>query len=250
MLEPAAIARAALALVRAAGAPPSPLAGKTVLVTAGPTREAIDPVRFVSNHSSGKMGYAVAEAAAEAGARVVLVSGPVALEAPPGVERHTVESAEEMFAETHRQVAAADVFIGAAAISDYRPAAARTQKIKKTEAELHIDLVRCPDTLSSVASLERGPFTVGFAAETERLREYALDKLQRKKLDMIVANQVGQGRGFNCEENAVEVYWAGGEQAIPLMDKADLARQLVALIGERYAASGAAAQASPAAEGG
>lgn len=236
MLEPREIAQATLRIVRGLGAPPSPLAGKTVLVTAGPTREAIDPVRFVSNHSSGRMGYALAEAVAEAGARVILVSGPVALPAPAGVDRYTVESAQEMFAETHRHIDDADVFIGAAAVSDYRPAAAREHKIKKTEAELHIDLVRCPDTLSSVAALQDGPFTVGFAAETERLREHALDKLNRKNLDMIVANQVGAGRGFNCEQNAVEVYWRGGERAIPLMDKSDLARELTRLIGERYAA--------------
>lgn len=240
MLQPEEIVRAVVAMRREplAGTEASPLAGKTVLITAGPTREAIDPVRFISNHSSGRMGYALAEAAADAGAKVILVSGPVSIAAPAGVERHAVESAEEMFAETHRHIDAADVFIGAAAVSDYRPTNAKTHKIKKSEAELHIDLVRSPDTLASVANLANGPFTVGFAAETQKLREYALAKLDRKKLDMIVANRVGPDCGFNCAQNAVEVYWRNGEKSIPLMDKAELARELIALIGERYAAAG------------
>lgn len=214
-----------------------PLSGRTVMVTAGPTREAIDPVRFISNRSSGRMGYALAQAAADAGANVVLVTGPVSLPPPPGVECIQVESAQDMFAEAHNRIDGVDVFIGAAAISDYRPESARLQKIKKSEGSLRIDLVKAPDTLASVAKLERRPFTVGFAAETERLREHALAKLSGKNLDLIVANEVGKGRGFDCDDNAVEVLWQGGERSFPMMDKADLARALIELIAERYRAT-------------
>src|SRR5690606_29217 len=178
-------------------------------------------------HSSGKMGYALAEAAAAAGARVILISGPVSLPPPVDVERVCVETAEQMFAETHSRIDGIDIFIGAAAVSDYRPANARDQKIKKNSAERRLDLVKPPDTLASVARLENGPFTVGFAAETERLREHALAKLERKKLDLIVANQVGGGRGFNADENAVEVYWKTGERSFPTMSKAELASERV-----------------------
>ncbi|HEX7062908.1 MAG TPA: bifunctional phosphopantothenoylcysteine decarboxylase/phosphopantothenate--cysteine ligase CoaBC [Woeseiaceae bacterium] len=235
MLEPAEIARRALAAVpgQARGA----LAGRTVLVTAGPTREAIDPVRFISNRSSGKMGYALAEAARDAGARVILVSGPVALAPPYGIETVHAETADEMFAETHRHIDGVDVFIGAAAISDYRPGSVQEQKIKKSSGELRVEFMKTPDTLASVARLENGPFTVGFAAETERLREHALAKLEGKQLDMIVANQVGRGQGFDCEQNAAEVYWAGGGRSFPLASKQALAAALVALIAERYAAA-------------
>jgi phosphopantothenoylcysteine decarboxylase/phosphopantothenate--cysteine ligase len=139
-----------------------------------------------------------------------------------------------MFAETHKRVDGVDIFIGAAAVSDYRPANTREQKIKKNDAEMHLDLVKAPDTLASVARLENGPFTVGFAAETERLREHALAKLGGKNLDLIVANQVGGGRGFNADENAVEVYWTTGERSYPTMGKAELARELVKLIAARF----------------
>jgi phosphopantothenoylcysteine decarboxylase/phosphopantothenate--cysteine ligase len=212
----------------------SAFSGKTVMITAGPTREAIDPVRFISNRSSGRMGYAMASAVADAGAKVVLISGPVSIDAPVNVELVKVESAEQMFAETHKRIDGVDVFIAAAAISDYRPAAVEPQKIKKKNAGLRLDLVKAPDTLAAVAKLENAPFTVGFAAETERLREYALAKLEAKNIDLIVANQVGQGRGFDCEQNAAEVYWKGGERSFALMDKDDLARELVALIAERF----------------
>jgi phosphopantothenoylcysteine decarboxylase/phosphopantothenate--cysteine ligase len=233
MLEPAEIARLALALLP--GRSEGPLAGRTVLVTAGPTREAIDPVRFISNRSSGKMGYALAEAFRDAGARVILVSGPVALPPPAGVETVYAETADQMFAETHRRIDGVDVFVGAAAISDYRPASVADQKIKKTKSDLRIDFVKTPDTLASVARLENGPFTVGFAAETEKLREHALAKLEGKDLDMIVANRVGEGQGFDSAENAAEVYWKGGERSFPLMDKDALAAELVALVAERLA---------------
>jgi phosphopantothenoylcysteine decarboxylase/phosphopantothenate--cysteine ligase len=236
MLEPEEIADAVLK--GSAGVArrkmPARLKGVTVMVTAGPTREAIDPVRFISNHSSGKMGYALAEAAAEAGARVILLSGPVSLSPPADVECVVIETAEQMFSETHSRIDGVDIFIGAAAVSDYRPANAREQKIKKNNAEMHLDLVKAPDTLASVAKLENGPFTVGFAAETERLREHALAKLRAKNLDLIVANQVGGGRGFNVDENAVEVYWKTGERSYPTMSKPDLARELVSLIASQF----------------
>jgi phosphopantothenoylcysteine decarboxylase/phosphopantothenate--cysteine ligase len=241
MLEPQEIADAVANVESVGGAQdPAPprlpqlLQGKTVMITAGPTREAIDPVRFISNHSSGKMGYALAQAAADAGARVILISGPVSLSPPANVECINIETAEQMFAETHNRIDGVDIFIGAAAVSDYRPANARRHKIKKNNAELHLDLVKAPDTLAAVAKLDRGPFTIGFAAETERLREHALAKLRGKGLDLIVANQVGGGRGFNVDENAVEVYWKTGERSFPTMKKADLARELVSLIAGQY----------------
>ena len=235
MLEPADIAAEILA--SAANPRAGRLQGRTVMITAGPTREAIDPVRFISNRSSGRMGYALAEAARAAGAKVLLVSGPVGLDAPRGVERVCVETAEQMFAEAQNRIDGVDIFIGAAAISDYRPASVAPQKIKKSSPELRLDLVKAPDTLAAVARLENGPFTVGFAAETERLREHALAKLEKKKLDLIVANLVGEGRGFDAAQNAVEVYWKGGEKSLPLMEKAALARELIGLVAERFEAA-------------
>jgi len=213
-----------------------PLQGKTVMVTAGPTREAIDPVRFISNRSSGKMGYAMAHAAAEAGAQVILLSGPVHLPAPQGVERIMIESAEELFAATHAHIDNVDIFIAVAAVSDYRPRTAESSKIKKTRAEMTVDLVKSPDILVSVAKLARGPFTVGFAAETDRIREYALAKLAAKQLDMIVANEVGAGIGFEQDENAAHVFWRNGDQAFPLVHKSALAQELIGLIAARYTA--------------
>ncbi len=232
MVEPAEIVAAVL------GAPTPkrrPLKGTTVVVTAGPTREAIDPVRFISNRSSGKMGYAMAQAARDAGARVILLSGPVNLPAPDRVQRIMVESAEELFAATHAHIDAADIFIATAAVADYRPARASASKIKKSTAELSIDMVRSPDVLSSVAKLKDGPFTVGFAAETERVREHALAKLKGKGLDMIIANKVGEGRAFDQDDNAVMVFWHGGERVFGLARKTELAKALVELIAERYA---------------
>jgi phosphopantothenoylcysteine decarboxylase/phosphopantothenate--cysteine ligase len=210
------------------------LAGKTVLVTAGPTREPIDPVRYLTNRSSGKMGYAIAAAAAEQGARVVLISGPVSIPAPAGAEVHHVQTAEEMYAASHDHVADADIFVAAAAVADYRPAARQEQKIKKSEETMSIELVRSPDILASVAGLEDAPFTVGFAAETENVREYALGKLEHKKLDMIVANQVGEDLGFDSDKNAVDIYWADGEQSFETAEKTELAREIVKLVAERY----------------
>ncbi len=210
------------------------LSGKTVMITAGPTREALDPVRFISNRSSGKMGYALAVAAHQAGAKVILISGPVSIDAPENVERINVESAGEMFAATHERIDGVDVFISAAAVADYRPAEVQVNKIKKTADEISIDLVKLPDILASVAKLERGPFTVGFAAETEKLRDYAREKLDKKNLHMIVANRVGKNLGFDSDDNAVEVFWQNGEQSFPVATKSALARDLVKLIAERY----------------
>jgi phosphopantothenoylcysteine decarboxylase/phosphopantothenate--cysteine ligase len=236
MLQPEAIA--AIVAGPAAGIAPvlAALRGKTIMVTAGPTVEAIDPVRFISNRSSGKMGYALARAAADAGAKVILVSGPVTLPPPADVELIHIESAEELYEAVHRHIAAVDIFIAAAAVSDYRPQAAQQNKIKKTRAELHLDLVRSPDILASVAELADGPFTVGFAAETEKLGEHALQKLGRKNLDMIVANKVGPGIGFASDDNAAEVFWRNGNKSFPLTSKTDLAQALLVLIAERYEA--------------
>ena len=213
------------------------LEGVEVLVTAGPTREALDPVRYLTNHSTGKMGYAVAGAAAEAGARVSLVSGPTALPAPPGVERIEVTSAEEMYAEVMARAAGCDVFIAAAAVADYRPACVAGQKIKKGDAPAALDLVRTPDIVAGVAAMDGGPFTVGFAAETESVQANAEDKLARKGLDMIAANRVGVAdRGFASDRNALSVLWRGGGRELALAPKPALARDLIALVAERYRA--------------
>ena len=214
------------------------LEGVEVLVTAGPTREALDPVRFLTNHSTGKMGYAVAAAAVEAGARVTLVSGPTALAVPLGIERVDVASAEEMHGEVMARAADCDVFVAAAAVADYRPARVAQQKIKKSDGPAALDLVRTPDIIAAVAALDDGPFTVGFAAETESVEAHARDKLERKGLDMIAANRVGlPDRGFASERNALSVLWRdGGCRELELAPKADLARSLVGLVAERYRA--------------
>jgi phosphopantothenoylcysteine decarboxylase/phosphopantothenate--cysteine ligase len=210
------------------------LAGLNVLVTAGPTREAIDPVRFISNRSSGRMGYAVARAAREAGAAVTLVTGPVSIELPERVRVVRVTSAEEMRAAVLQDVAGADILIAAAAVADYRPRVTAGRKIKKEVQALALELERAPDILSEVAALPRRPFTVGFAAETEKLRERAIGKLDAKRLDMIAANQVGGEFGFESEDNALEVFWQGGTASLPRAAKDRLARDLVRLIAERF----------------
>ncbi len=215
---------------------PHDLQGLTVLLTAGPTREALDPVRFISNRSTGRMGFAVAEAAAAAGARVVLVSGPVTLKTPAGVERIDVESAVEMREAVMERAHQADIFIATAAVADYRAANPAEQKIKKTRDALTLELVRNPDILAEVTALRSNrPFTVGFAAETHDVLRYAEDKRRRKNLDMIAANQVGvAGSGFESEQNELHVLWEGGERVLPLADKTLLGQQLMALIAERY----------------
>lgn len=212
------------------------LSGLRVLVSAGPTREAIDPVRYISNRSSGRMGYAVAAAAVEAGAQVTLVSGPVALATPQRVQRVEVESARQMHEAVMAHAAACDIYIGTAAVADFSLAAPHQQKLKKEadSQELHLILQRTPDILASVAALQRAPFTVGFAAETEQLLEYARHKLESKGLDMIAANRVGAGVGFEQQENALEVLWAGGQVSLPLASKERLARSLINLVAENY----------------
>jgi phosphopantothenoylcysteine decarboxylase/phosphopantothenate--cysteine ligase len=234
MMQPDDIVAAVTAPTAVADVDPPLLAGKKVLITAGPTREALDPVRFISNRSSGKMGYALADAARNAGAEVILVSGPVSIATPEGVSLISVESAQQMFAATHEHIDSVDIFIGAAAVADYRPANLEAQKIKKDAGEMSIDLVRAPDILASVAKINNGPFTVGFAAETENLRDYARVKLDKKNLDMIVANLVGENLGFDADDNAVEVYWQDGEQSFPMATKADLAEALIKFISARF----------------
>jgi len=211
------------------------LAGVTVLLNAGPTREAIDPVRYISNHSSGKMGFALAQACVDAGAQVTLVAGPVQIETPAGLERIDVVSAKEMTQAVLSRVAQADVFVAAAAVVDYTPAAVVDNKIKKNAPQMQLGLVKTLDILATVACAPAAPFCVGFAAETDNLEEYAKGKLSNKSLDMIAANWVGQeGSGFNSDTNALSVYWEDGGQQLETKPKPALARELVKLIAKRY----------------
>ncbi|EON93461.1 bifunctional phosphopantothenoylcysteine decarboxylase/phosphopantothenate-cysteine ligase [Marinobacter lipolyticus SM19] len=212
-----------------------PLSGKRVVITAGPTREPIDPVRYISNHSSGKMGYAIAAAARDAGAQVVLVSGPVSIPEPTGVDVRAVVTADDMLSAAGQAVdEGCDVFIATAAVADYRPDNCAGDKIKKTSEDMSLALVRNPDTLATIAARPDAPFTVGFAAETRDVEHYARDKMQRKKLNMIVANDVSTpGIGFNSDDNAVTVFWRSGQQVLGPESKAAIARQLVALIAEQ-----------------
>lgn len=234
MLEPQELAN--LVLVDQPSLPN--MSGLKVLVTAGPTREPLDPVRYITNRSSGLMGYSVAAACANAGATVSLVSGPVKLEAPPGVARQSVETALQMHESVLQQAEQADIFIATAAVADYRAADVAEQKIKKESGQDNaaptMDLVQNPDILADVARLPDRPFCVGFAAETENLEAYARDKLQRKNLDMIAANRVGENQGFDTPNNALTVFWADGEQDLPEAAKPKLAQALVELIHERY----------------
>jgi phosphopantothenoylcysteine decarboxylase/phosphopantothenate--cysteine ligase len=211
------------------------LAGRKVLVTAGPTRERIDPVRFITNRSSGKMGFAVAEAARAAGAEVVIVSGPVNVVTPTGVQRIDVESAEQMLAAVEAQLPGTDIFIAAAAVSDYRPVQCAAEKIKKTSDSLLLAMARTTDVLATVAARSPRPFVVGFAAETQNVERNALAKLEGKRLDMIAANQVGDNLAFDCEDNALTLYWPGGKRELARAPKRRLADELVAAIAERHA---------------
>ena len=210
------------------------LKGLTTVITAGPTREPIDPVRYITNRSSGKMGFALAAAAQQAGAHVVLVSGPVSIETPPGVERIEVETAEEMYEAVHQRVDEADLFIACAAVSDYRPETEASEKLKRNEATLSLELVRSPDTLASVAKLQNGPFTVGFAAETQNVTENARAKLIKKRLDMIAANRVGPDCGFDQETNSLKIFWKDGDIELEEASKPVIARRLIQLIAECY----------------
>ena len=216
---------------------PAPQTDFSFLITAGPTREAIDPVRYISNHSSGKMGFALAEAAAAIGAKVTLVAGPVNLPTPKGVKRIDVESALEMQSAVEAEVAQHPIFIGCAAVADYRMAEVAPQKMKKTEGQegLSLQLIKNPDIIAGVAARTDKPFVVGFAAETQDVARYALDKLQRKGMDMIAANDVSRAdQGFNADQNALTVFWADGQQELPLASKQQVAQQLISLIIKRY----------------
>jgi len=237
MLEPEDLAELVLSRLGADRV----LEGLKVVVSAGPTRERLDPIRFISNRSSGKMGFAVAEAARDAGARVVLVSGPVNLDVPPGLEFVAVESARQMRDAVHQALPGADIYIGTAAVADYQASKVAIQKIKTTSDRLTLELVRAPDILASVGALAGDrPFVVGFAAETENLEENARAKLTHKGVDMIAANRVGDALAFDRDDNSLLVLWAGGREEIPTCGKPELARRLVALIARVRAASGRA----------
>lgn len=233
MLEPLELVERIAALHLGDG----PLRGRRVLISAGPTRERIDPVRFISNRSSGKMGFAVAQAAREAGAEVVLVSGPVSLPTPPGVRRVDVESAADMLAAVLREVEGTDIFISTAAVADYRPARPADQKIKKTSDTLDLCMERTSDVLATVAARPDRPFVVGFAAETESVEQNARLKLLKKNLDMIAANEVGHDKVFDCEDNQLIVLWRNGRHELGRASKQALARELVALIAKSFAAA-------------
>jgi phosphopantothenoylcysteine decarboxylase/phosphopantothenate--cysteine ligase len=228
MVEPASLVEAVM------GSDPAVLQGYHVLISAGPTYEDIDPVRYVGNRSSGRMGFAVAEAARAAGARVSLVAGPVDLATPEGVDRTDVRSASEMQKAVLGLAATADVFISVAAVADYTPASPAAQKIKKGLPKQKLELVSTPDILAEVAALDDGPMTVGFAAETENLREHALGKLSSKGLDMIAANRVGlAGTGFESEDNEIDLLTPQGEIPLGRGSKRELARKLVGEVAAR-----------------
>ena len=225
MLKPEEIAQAAAAMFET-----GELAGVNITITAGPTREAIDPVRYISNHSSGKMGYALARAAMEAGAKVVLVSGPVALEPPPQVKLVAVESARQMLDAC--QVVPGDIFISVAAVADYRPANSASEKIKKNADTMELSLIKNPDILAQISLSAQRPFCVGFAAETQNIEEYARKKLLDKKLDLIFANNAADT--FNSESALATAYWPEGEHPFPRSSKSSLARDMVSLIARCY----------------
>ncbi len=229
MLEPLEIVKKVSALFQT-----SALAGLKVLVTAGPTHEHIDPVRYLANGSSGKMGYALAVAAQAAGAEVVLVSGPVSLSPPARIETMCVTAAQEMYDLVMKKVPECDIFLAVAAVSDYRSESVAEQKIHKNEEVMQIRLVKNPDIVASVGALSNKPFVVGFAAETENVLEQAARKRERKKMDMIIANQVGKGLGMGTDDNAVTVISADGEEVLAPANKAVLARQLIAMIADQF----------------
>lgn len=229
MLEPPDI-RAALVSHFSSG----PLSAVQAVVTAGPTREPLDPVRVLTNRSSGKMGFAVAQALAAAGAQVTLVAGPVSLATPAGVRRIDVETAAEMLGASLGAARKASLFVGTAAVADYRPVRVAGSKIKKNAAALSLPLERTRDILSAVRGRYPKLFMVGFAAETGRLERHARAKLTSKRLDLIAANLVGRGRAFDRDDNELRVYWNKGGRALGKASKADLARRLVELIIQRY----------------
>ncbi len=206
-----------------------------IIITAGATREPLDPVRYLTNRSSGKMGYALAIAAQQAGAIVTLISGVTQLSPPPNCTFIQIETAEQMHAAVFENLKNCDIFIGAAAVADYRPIVCGAEKIKKNADQITLTLQKNPDILANVAALNSPPFTVGFAAETHDLETYAREKLTRKKLNMIAANWVGRDEGgFERDENALEIFWQDGQQSFPMIEKSELAEQLMALIAERF----------------
>jgi len=213
---------------------PSPLQGKKVLITAGPTREPIDPIRFISNRSSGKMGYALASAFNAAGCNVRIISGPSSLPFPDACDVVKIETAQEMYHEVHKSLKDIDIFVSAAAVSDYSSEKVDEHKIKKNDQKMSLHLIKSPDILSSVTSLRSHPFCVGFAAETDNIEVYAKEKLIKKELDMIIANKVGSNLGFDSDENSVLVLWNGGSRRYKKQLKISLAKQLVQLISKRY----------------
>lgn len=229
MLEPADILIAIESSFRT-----TRLTGAKVLVTAGPTREPIDPVRYISNHSSGRMGYEVARAAMEAGAEVTLISGPASIETPDRVKLVAVNTAEEMRLVVLEALSGTDIFISAAAVADYRCSNTADHKIKKDSDIVSLELKKNPDILAEVADSKNKLFTVGFAAETQHVRENALAKLADKGIDMIAANLVGNGIAFNAEENALEVLWKNGDITLEQSPKHKLARKLIQIIADQY----------------
>jgi phosphopantothenoylcysteine decarboxylase/phosphopantothenate--cysteine ligase len=231
MLEPLEIVSGVERLLPAAES--TVLAGKRVLITAGPTRERLDPVRYISNRSSGKMGFALADAARAAGAEVTLVAGPVNLPTPTGVKRIDVESAAQMHAAVEAAVGLADVFIATAAVADYRPAVVAERKIKKSGERVEIVLERTPDILASVAARAQRPFVVGFAAETHDVETYARGKLESKNLDLIAANEVGDDKAFDRDDNSLIVLWREGRVPIGPASKQVVAKELIELIASR-----------------
>ncbi|MCE2572644.1 bifunctional phosphopantothenoylcysteine decarboxylase/phosphopantothenate--cysteine ligase CoaBC [Motilimonas eburnea] len=231
MLEPAQLVELCLTQLN----PNQDLAGVKILLTAGPTREAIDPVRYLSNHSSGKMGYALAQAALNMGAKVTLISGPVYLSAPTGVELVKVDSALEMHHAATSRSAEHDIFIGCAAVADYRPESVAANKIKKSNDELVVKMVKNPDILADIANSTPRPFCVGFAAETQDVEHYAKDKLARKNLDLIAANDVAKaGQGFNAEQNSLSVFSKHEVSQIALADKGKVAAELLKIVAQQY----------------
>lgn len=240
MSEPASIAARAAQLFTSGA-----LAGLRVVITAGPTREALDPVRYLSNHSSGRMGFALAEAAVDAGAITQLISGPVALDTPAHVTRRNVESARDMLAASEELACHCDIFIACAAVADYRPIQAAATKIKKNAETLELTLVRNPDIVAAIAASSPRPFTVGFAAETGDPVDYAREKLERKHLDLIVANDVSRGDiGFNSENNAVTLVWPSGSRVLAMASKKTIARQIIAEIATLHGRAGTDAAVS------
>jgi phosphopantothenoylcysteine decarboxylase/phosphopantothenate--cysteine ligase len=213
-----------------------PLKGIHTVVTAGPTREPIDPVRVITNRSSGKQGYAVAQALSALGASVTLISGPTSLPTPSGVQRIDVETAQEMLDASLTAAIHAQIFVGTAAVADYRPVRAEKQKIKKQESELSLALERTDDILKAVREKFPDLFMVGFAAETEKLAEHTQGKLKNKKLDLVAGNLVGNGRVFERDDNQLHLFWNGGDKKLAAGAKSELARELAQVISERYRA--------------